>query len=473
MQKYLHFIYKILIFVNLTLLDLIIVIGDNFVMQSNEQIKNTILANKIKTIYLHFTDINGKVKYVTMPSDQINAILNGDILFDGSFIGDERENHTLDLKLIPDKSTFLVLPSKLFNNQATARFICDIFDTNGNPFVGCVRSNLKRIKEIATEQNYKMQVAPEVEFFLFETNKNGEILYAEKENTGYYDLNPSDKYNRAMLDILNTLQEIGFEVDAFHHEGAPFQHEIDLGKDDILLTADKLITFKFVVKTIATKYAYKATFMPKPLYGQNGSGLHLNLSLTNLNGENLLYDKASNNQLSPYALYSIGSILKNIKGITAILNPTINSYKRLVRDYEAPIYIAWSIINRSALIRIPATRGEQTKIELRSPDFATNPYLALAVIFQNCIDGIRNKVDPPTPIEKNLFQISLNEIKQRKIKSLPRNLFTALEEFEKSYVAKAALGEYIFEKFLSNKRQEWNEYRKQVTPWEVKNYLDI
>ena len=442
-------------------------------MHNNEEIKKLILSNGIKTIYLHFTDLSGKAKYITLPSEQIDSILAGDILFDGSFIGNYRENETLDLKIIPDKETFLILPSKFLSNTKSARFICDIYNSNGTPFAGCPRSNLKRIKELAINKGYKMNVSPEVEFFLFETDSNGEIIYTQKENTGYYDLNPSGKYNQAMLEILNVLQEMGFDVDAFHHEGAPFQHEIDLGDDDILLTADKLVTFKLVVKTIAAKYGYKASFMPKPIYGQNGSGLHINLSITDINGKNLLEDPTKNNQLSDTAQYIIGSILKNIKGITAILNPTINSYKRLVRDYEAPIYIAWSVVTRSALIRIPATRGEQTKIELRSPDFATNPYLALAVILQTSLDGIRNKIDPPTPIEKNLFQISLNEIKQRKIKSLPRNLFTALEEFEKSYVAKVALGEYIFDKFLTNKRKEWNEYRKQVTPWEIKNYLDI
>lgn len=442
-------------------------------MLSENDIKTKIEEANVKTIYLQFTDINGKAKYISVPSEQIDNILNGEIMFDGSFIGGKRENETMDLKIVPDLSTFLVFPFKHLNTMNIARFICDIKRNDGTEFEGCVRTNLKRITKLAEEQGYKMKIGPEVEFFLFKTDENDILQPTNAEKTGYYDINHSNLYSETLLNIIDELQNMGYEIESLHHEGAPFQHEIDLGHDDVLSTADKLITFKFVVKTIAQKYGYKATFMPKPILKENGSGLHLNLSIVDKDGNNVFYDEKSQYQLSKIAKNSIASLLKNIKGITAILNPTINSYKRLVKDYEAPIYIAWSVVTRSALVRIPSTRGDSTRIELRSPDCATNPYLAFAVILQTCLYGIRNDIDAPKPIEKNLFLLSQNEIKQRKIKSLPRNMYTALEEFEKSYVVKMALGDYIFEKFLENKRIEWNEYRKQITPWEVKNYLDI
>ena len=446
-------------------------INDNHHMLSDLEIKKKIKENNIKTIYLQFVDIHGHIKTLAMPSNQIETILNGEIMFDGSSISGFRENETMDLRLCPDKETFLIFPFKFSKLQYTARFICDIHNADNTPFAGCPRSNLKKIVEKSKEMGYKMQIGPEVEFFLLKTDAENNIIPGD-EKTGYYDANRCHKYDDTLLQILTALQEMGFEVEALHHEGAPFQHEVDLGHEDILKSADNLITFKFVTKVIADVFGFKASFMPKPIYGQNGSGLHLNISLTD-GKKNLFFDEMSEHKLSEKAMYSIGSLLKNIKGITAVLNPTVNSYKRLVKDYEAPIYIVWSVVTRSALVRIPSKRGKSTRLELRSPDCATNPYLAFAVIFQTCLDGIRNKIDPPKPVEKNLFLLSSNEIKQRKIKSLPRNMFTALDEMEKSFVSKAALGDYIFEEFITSKKKEWNDYRKQVTPWELKKYLDV
>ena len=442
-------------------------------MLSDKQIKDILKQEKIKTLYLQFADINGKIKTLNVPASQIDEVLENKITFDGSSLSGFRENETLDLTIVPDKSTFMTFPIKFSNLKNTARFICDIHNADGTPFAGCPRSNLKKVIANAQQYGYTMQIGPEVEFFLFKTDKDNNILNIGAEKTGYYDVNRSNRYDETLIEVMQALEEMGFETDALHHEGAPFQHEIDLGYDEILKTADNLMTFKFVTKSIADNFGFKASFMPKPIYGQNGSGLHLNISLSDKNGKNAFYDENGSHKLSEQALYSIGSILKNIKGITAILNPTINSYKRLVKDYEAPIYTVWSVVTRSALVRIPSKRGESTRLELRSPDAAANPYLAFAVILQTCMDGLRNKVDPPAPMEKNLFLLSSNEIKQRKIKSLPRNLFTALEEFEKSFVARAALGDYIFNEFLYSKRKEWNDYRKQVTPWELKKYLDI
>ena len=419
-----------------------------------------------------FSTENGGIKSLQVPSNRIDEILDNEIMFDGSTISGFRDNETLDLRLYPDKSTFLVFPFKITKLKNTARLICDIYNSDGTPFAGCPRSNLKRVIENAKQYGYTMQVGPEVEFFLFKTDGNNNIVKSE-EKTGYYDVNLSHSYDEALSDIMLTLGQMGFCISALHHEGAPYQYEIDLGYDEILKTADKLITFKFVTKIIAKNFGFMASFMPKPVYGQNGSGLHLNVSLTDKNSNNAFYNPDMPNSLSNEALYSIGSLLKNIKGISAIFNPTINSYKRLVKDYEAPIYVVWSAVTRSALVRIPAKKGDSTRFELRSPDFSMNPYLAFAVLLQTCMDGLRNKTEPPVPVEKNLFLLSSNEIKQRKIKSLPRNLFTALEEFEKCYVARIALGDYIFENFLSSKQKEWNDYRKQVTPWETKRYLDI
>lgn len=441
-------------------------------MPSDTEIKKLIKQENIKTIFLQFIDINGGIKSLQIPSTQIDEVLNNEIMFDGSTISGFRDNETLDLRLFPDKDTFLIFPFKISKLKNTARLICDIHNSDGTPFAGCPRSNLKRVIENARQYGYTMQIGPEVEFFLFKTDDNKNIIRNE-EKTGYYDTNLSHKYDDVLTKIMLTLGEMGYEISALHHEGAPFQHEIDLGYDEILKTADKLITFKFVTKTIAKNFGFIASFMPKPIYGQNGSGLHLNVSLTDKNGKNAFFNEDMPYQLSQEALYSVGSVLKNIKGISAVFNPTINSYKRLVKDYEAPIYIVWSAVTRSALIRIPSKKGESTRFELRSPDFSMNPYIAFAVLMQTCMDGLRNKTEPPAPVEKNLFLLSGNEIKQRKIKSLPRNLFTALEEFEKSYVARVALGDYIFENFLSSKQKEWNDYRKQVTPWELKKYLDV
>lgn len=442
------------------------------IMPSKTEIKECIKKENIKTIFLQFIDINGGIKSLQVPSNRIDEILDNEIMFDGSTISGFRDNETLDLRLYPDKSTFLVFPFKITKLKNTARLICDIYNSDGTPFAGCPRSNLKRVIENAKQYGYTMQVGPEVEFFLFKTDGNNNIVKSE-EKTGYYDVNLSHSYDEALSDIMLTLGQMGFCISALHHEGAPYQYEIDLGYDEILKTADKLITFKFVTKIIAKNFGFMASFMPKPVYGQNGSGLHLNVSLTDKNSNNAFYNPDMPNSLSNEALYSIGSLLKNIKGISAIFNPTINSYKRLVKDYEAPIYVVWSAVTRSALVRIPAKKGDSTRFELRSPDFSMNPYLAFAVLLQTCMDGLRNKTEPPVPVEKNLFLLSSNEIKQRKIKSLPRNLFTALEEFEKCYVARIALGDYIFENFLSSKQKEWNDYRKQVTPWETKRYLDI
>lgn len=440
-------------------------------MQTAENIKKLIKSNNISSVYLQFTDIAGRVKNILFPSERIDEILANEITFDGSSITGFRKDETMDLVFHPDLNTFLIYPFNLPGLKNSARMICDIYNSDGTPFKGCPRTNLKRIIDNAKKYDYTMKIAPEAEFFLFKTDENNKIISNLKDTVGYYDLNSDENLEEILNSTAKELEKLNCTIRAIHHEAAPLQHEVDLGYHEILEAADNFATFKFVVKKIASYYGLKASFMPKPVYGINGSGLHLNMMLSS-DGRNALSDEIKSNMLSDVAKYMIGSLLKNILGITAILNPTINSYKRLVKDYEAPVYIAWSIFNRSALIRIPSERGAGTHIEIRSPDGCINPYLAFAVILQTCIDGIRNQIDPPKPIEKNLFQLSNNEIKMRKIKSLPENLKDSLDNFEKSMVSKVALGDYIFDEFLKLKRHEWNEYRKQISIWELENYID-
>ncbi len=442
-------------------------------MYSHSDILKIIKEKEIESIALQFTDIKGQLKNLLLPVSRIDEILNNEVAFDGSSISGFRENQTMDLVFHPDIETFAVFPSNITKLKRTARFICDIYNSDGTPFIGCPRCNLKKIiLKMDSIYGYKMNIGPEIEFFLFKTDENNNIQNNVFDHVGYYDLNVEEKLEEVLNQMVIAMEQMGLEFDAIHHEAAPLQFEVDLEYDNILKTADNLMTFKYIAKMTAGMSGMTASFMPKPLYGVNGSGLHLNISLEK-NSKNAFRDDSGTYRLSEEALYSVGSLLKNINGITAVLNPTVNSYKRLVRDYEAPVYLAWSVVTRSALIRVPKKRGDSTRLELRSPDFSTNPYLAFAVLLQTCIDGIRNKIDPPKPIEKNLFQLSSNEIKMRKIKSLPRNMYTALENFEKSMLSKAALGEYIFNEFLNTKRKEWKLYRKQVTPWEVKNYMEV
>lgn len=441
-------------------------------MLSSVDIKTIIKEKNINSIYLQFTDILGKVKCLNLPSTQIDDILNNQISFDGSFISGFKINETMDLVLHPDKSTFLVFPFEFSVLKHSARLICDIINADGTPFEGCPRSNLKRVIENAKKYDYTMNIGPEVEFFLFKTDENNNIISSFNDSVGYYDLNSDENLEQVLNRLITAFQKMSFNIEGIHHEGAPLQHEVDLGYDNVLNGADNIATFKFALKIMASHFGLKASFMPKPVYGINGSGLHLNISLAQ-NGKNAFYDEKKPHRLSDEAKYCVGSLLKNVQGLTAVLNPTVNSYKRLVKDYEAPVYLAWSVINRSALVRIPSERGDGTRIELRSPDAGINPYLAFAVILQTCMDGIKSEIDPPQPIEKNLFQLSNNEIKIKKIKSLPENLLDALVHFEKSLVGRAALGDYIFEEFIALKTDEWNIYRKQISEWELKTYLDV
>ena len=436
-----------------------------------DEIKALIKEYNIKFIKLQFVDINGQVKNMTIPSEQIDKALNNEVMLDGSSIKGFRSIETSDMFFHPDKNTFQILPWREINGVNSARLICDIYNADGTPFEGCPRCNLKRVMKEAEKIGFSMNVGPEAEFFLFAKDKDGKVTTSTQDKAGYYDVGPEDLGEDVRSDIVLTLQEMGFDIEASHHEVADGQHEIDFRYADILTAADNVATFKIAVKAIAAKHNLHATFMPKPIFGINGSGMHCNISLFK-NGKNAFYDAKAEYELSDIAKYSIGGVLKHVKSITAILNPTVNSYKRLVPGYEAPVYLAWSLANRSALVRVPAKRGNSTRIELRSPDPSCNPYLAFAAILEACLDGVRNKVEPPAPVESNIYKLTTKERKKQRIDSLPGSLAEALENLDKSLVGKAALGEHAFNEFMSAKRKEWDSFRTYVSQWEIDRYLE-
>ncbi len=438
---------------------------------TREDIKNFIKEYNIKFIKLQFVDINGQVKNLTIPSEHIDKALDNEIMLDGSSIKGFRSIETSDMFFHPDINTFQILPWREKDGVNSARLICDIYNADGTPFEGCPRCNLKRVMEAAKKMGFSMNIGPEAEFFLFAKDENGKVTTKTSDNAGYYDVGPEDLGEDIRSDIVLTLQEMGFDIEASHHEGAVGQHEVDFRYTDILTAADNVATFRIVVKAIAAKHNLHATFMPKPIYGINGSGMHCNISLFKGN-KNAFYDKKAEYELSDEAKYAIGGMLKHVKSITAITNPVVNSYKRLVPGYEAPVYLAWSLANRSALLRVPAKRGVSTRVELRSPDPACNPYLAFAAILEACLDGIRNKIDPPAPVESNIYKLTSKERKKQRIDALPGSLSEALEQMDKSLVAKAALGEHIYKEFMTSKKKEWDSFRTYVSQWEIDKYLE-
>ena len=438
---------------------------------TRDDIKGFIKEYNIKFIKLQFVDINGQVKNMSIPSEHIDKALDNEIMLDGSSIKGFRSIETSDMFFHPDINSFQILPWRNKEGGNAARLICDIYNADGTPFEGCPRCNLKRVMQAAQKLGFSMNVGPEAEFFLFAKDENGNITTSTQDHAGYYDVGPEDLGEDVRADIVLTLQEMGFDIEASHHEVADGQHEIDFRYADILTAADNVTTFRIAVKAIAAQHNLHATFMPKPIYGINGSGMHCNVSLFK-DGKNAFYDKDAEYQLSNEAKYAIGGMLKHVKSITAITNPVVNSYKRLVPGYEAPVYLAWSLANRSALLRVPAKRGISTRVELRSPDPACNPYLAFAAILESCLDGIRNKIDPPAPVESNIYKLTSKERKKQRIDSLPGSLAEALEYMDKSLVAQAALGEHIFKEFMTSKKKEWDSFRTYVSKWELDKYLE-
>jgi glutamine synthetase len=426
---------------------------------------------KVKFLRLQFTDILGTIKNVEIPNRQFEEALDGKVMFDGSSIEGFVRIEESDMYLRPDLSTFCVFPWSGPTGENVARLICDIYNPNGTPFVGCPRTTLKRVIALADQNGVQMKAGPEAEFFLFQT-RNGRPTTESHDAASYFDLSPVDQGEDVRREIVLALEAMGFHVDAAHHEVAPGQHEIDLRYDDVLTTADNISTFRFVVKNVAIRNGLHATFMPKPIYGINGSGMHTHMSLFS-KGKNVFFDIDAPMQLSRTCLNYIGGILRHAKGFCAITNPLVNSYKRLVPGYEAPTAVAWSEKNRSPLVRVPAARGGATRIELRMPDPACNPYLALAVMFRAGIDGIEKNIDPGPPINKNIFTMSHRERRHLRIDELPGNLSEALDELEKDDLVRDTLGEHLFEHFLAAKREEWHDYIRHVSPWEVDRYLGV
>ena len=426
---------------------------------------------RVKFLRLQFSDILGTIKNVEVPDSQFADALNGLVMFDGSSIEGFVRIEESDMVLKPDLDTFRVFPWADASGEKVARIICDIANPDGSPFSGCPRTTLKKVIAQAAAEGWVMNAGPEAEFFLFQ-KKDGAPTTQTHDRAGYFDLTPVDQGEDVRREIVLALQAMGFQVEAAHHEVAPGQHEIDFRYDDVLTTADSVSTFRFVVKHVATRNGVHATFMPKPIYGINGSGMHTHQSLFS-NGTNLFYDERGQWQLSELCLHYIGGLLRHAKGFCAITNPLVNSYKRLVPGYEAPTNIAWSERNRSPLVRVPAARGVATRVELRMPDPAANPYLALAVMLRAGLDGIEKKMDPGPPINKNIYKMSHRERRHLRIDELPGNLSEALDAMEKDDLVLDTLGEHIVRHFVEAKRDEWFEYIKHVSPWEVDRYLGV
>ena len=436
---------------------------------SKQDIIRMVEDEDVEFIRLQFTDILGTMKNVAITKSQLQKALDNRCMFDGSSIEGFVRLEESDMYLHPDLDTFTIFPWRPQQGKV-ARIICDVYSTDQKPFEGDPRYILKKVLKEAEDMGYVFDVGPECEFFLFHTDDDGQPTTISHEKAGYFDLGPVDLGENARRDMVLTLEDMGFEIEASHHEVAPAQHEIDFKYDEALKTADNIMTFKQAVKTIAKRHGLFASFMPKPKYGINGSGMHINMSLSK-NGSNIFCDESDSLGLSKEAYYFIGGIIKHMKGITALTNPLVNSYKRLVPGYEAPIYIAWSATNRSPLIRIPSSRGAGTRVELRCPDPAANPYLALAVCLAAGLDGIRNEIMPGASIDSNVFDLSVEEKNQLGIESLPGDLNEAIEELEKAEYIKGVLGEHICEKYIEAQRSDWGAYRAQITNWEISEYL--
>lgn len=435
------------------------------------EIIDKVKREKVEFIDLMFFDLSGRLKSVTIsPRELVDCLDNGK-WFDGSSIEGFTRIHESDMMLIPDPSTYILLPWPRDEKNA-ARMICDVHDPDKNPFVGDPRYILKRVQEKAKEKGYFYYVGPEIEFFLFRSKENRTY----HDTAGYFDFSPRDLATDIRAVMTSTLEKLGINVEMSHHECAPSQHEIDIEYSDALKSADNIMVLKQAIKTVASSKGLHATFMPKPIFGVNGSGMHTHQSLLGKDGELLFYDKEDEYKLSRLAYYFMGGQLEHIREMAAILCPTVNSYKRLVRGYEAPVYICWAQRNRSALIRVPRYskgREKSTRLELRCPDPSCNPYLAFAVMLAAGLEGINKKIDPPSPVEEDVYGFDNGKLAKFYIKTLPVDLGEAIEEFEKSKFMKETLGEHVFNKYLNIKKTEWDEYQKSVTDWELNRYKDL
>ena len=436
---------------------------------SKEDILAMVEENGVKFIRLQFTDILGTLKNVAITDRQLEKALNNHCMFDGSSINGFVRVEESDMYLRPDLDTFVIFPWRPQQGKV-ARLICDVYMPDGTPFEGDPRYILKKAINKAKDMGYTMNVGPECEFFLFEVDNDGNPTLKTNDKGSYFDLGPIDLGENARRDMTLALEDMGFEIETSHHEVAAGQNEIDFKYADALVTADNIATFKYVVKSIAQRHGLYATFMPKPLHGVNGSGMHINISLIK-DGKNAFHNEEDELGLSSVAYNFIAGVLKYIKEICPITNPLVNSYKRLVPDYEAPVYITWSAKNRSPLIRVPSAREEGTRIELRSPDPSSNPYLVLACLLLAGLEGIKYNLEPPKCVDKNIFDLNREERKRENIESLPESLHEAVAYMQKSDLVKEALGKNTFEYYIKAKEVEWDNYRTQVHQWEINSYL--
>ena len=436
---------------------------------SKEDIIRLVREGDVEFIRMQFTDIFGQLKNVAITASQIEKAVNNQIMIDGSSIEGFVRIHESDQYLYPDLDSFTVLPWRPQHGKV-ARLICDVYNPDGTPFVGDPRGVLKRVLKKAADMGYSFNVGPECEFFLFQTDENGNPTTTTSDEAGYFDLGPLDHGESTRREICLALEQMGFEIEASHHEVAQGQHEIDFKYAEALTAADNIMTFKLAVKTLAQKNGLHATFMPKPVFGINGSGMHTNMSLFK-DGKNVFFDPDDSRKLSKEAYAFIAGLLKHVCGMAAITNPLVNSYKRLVPGYEAPCYLAWSASNRSALIRIPAARGQATRVELRCPDPTCNPYLALAVCLAAGLDGIEKGLTPPDEITENIFAMDEATRDAKGIKSLPGSLKAAVDALKDDELICEALGDHVVSHYTEGKYAEWDAYRTHVSNWEISKYL--
>ncbi len=425
-----------------------------------------------KFVRLQFVDIHGNPKNMAIPlvkPADIEDIIKDGLLFDGSSVDGFVDINNSDLILKPDPATFSALPWRP-EEQGACRFICDVYWPDGTPFEGDPRYILKRALEKVHKKGYTYNIGPEPEFFIIGEDEEGNIV--PHDEGVYFDVEPVDQGTDVRRELVLGLESLNFDIEVSHHEVGPGQHEIDFKFDRAMKTADAVITFKQAIKAIVDNLGYTVTFMPKPFFGVNGSGMHCHQSLFK-GDKNIFYDPDAENELSEEALYFTGGLLKHSKALSAVVAPTVNSYKRLVPGYEAPVYIAYGLRNRSTLVRIPASRGNGTRVEFRCPDPSCNPYLAFAAMLEAGMDGIENKIHPGEPTEIDVFELNDEELSKIGIDTLPSSLWEAYHALEEDEIVKSSLGEHVYSKFMANKRQEWDDYRIQVFQYELNRYLMI
>ena len=436
---------------------------------TKQDIINMVAEEDVEFIRMQFTDIEGNFKNVAITASQLEKVLSNNCMFDCSLVEGMLPTDNADMFLYPDLDTFTIFPWRPQQGKV-ARFVCDVYRADRTPFEGDCRYILKKALQEAQALGYTFEIGPECEFFLFNADENGRPTTNTNEQAGFLDMGPLDNGENARRDIVLTLEDMGFQVESSHHEKAPSQHEIDFRYDEALATADNIMTFKLAVKTIAKHHGLHATFMPKPRKEFCGSGMHINMSLRK-DGKNVFDDPSDKNGLSKEAYYFMGGLMKHVKGICAVTNPLVNSYKRLKPGFEAPVFIAWSTLGANTLIRIPNIRGEHTRIELRSPDPAANPYLAIAACLMAGLDGIKNKIEPKPESRESMNALAEEDAAIRRLEKLPTDLLEACKEMRKDTLLRDLLGDRVFEQFYHSKVSAWKEYDSQVTSWEIDSYL--